>query len=100
MLRLQNTIQRFQNFLIKSDIDNLDYKITVLRDGISKLNNELENFKTLKQNEQTRIIENNRIIDSNNKIMNIKNTILMNENKILELKEGLKANFEKLSDNE
>ena len=30
--------------------------------------------------------------------MNIKNTILMNENKILELKEGLKANFEKLSD--
>ena len=79
-------------------IDNLDYKITVLKDGIGKLNNELENFKTLKQNEQTRIIENNRIIDSNNKIMNIKNTILMNENKILELKEGLKANFEKLSD--
>ena len=79
-------------------IDNLDYKITVLKDGISKLNSELENFKTLKQNEQTRIIENNRIIDSNNKIMNIKNTILMNENKILELKEGLKANFEKLSD--
>ena len=79
-------------------IDNLDYKITVLKEGIGKLNNELENFKTLKQNEQTRIIENNRIIDSNNKIMNIKNTILMNENKILELKEGLKANFEKLSD--
>ena len=79
-------------------IDNLDYKITVLKEGINKLNSELENLKTLKQNEQTRIIENNRIIDSNNKIMNIKNTILMNENKILELKEGLKANFEKLSD--
>ena len=30
--------------------------------------------------------------------MKQKNTILMNENKILELKEGLKANFEKLSD--
>jgi DNA repair exonuclease SbcCD ATPase subunit len=79
-------------------IDNLDYKITVLKEGINKLNSELENLKTLKQNEQTRIIENNRIIDSNNKIMNIKNTILMNENKILELKEGLKANFEKLSE--